>query len=69
MQIKYLRLSVISGFFLLLVLLAANAVVTRRQLSVQVAYQAWMFYTQQVFEPFFTTQKYVGTGLGLGLSR
>jgi len=48
MQTNHKRFSVIAGFVLLLILLAANALVTRRQVAVQVADQAWVVHTQQV---------------------
>src|SRR5271163_3964720 len=48
MQLFYKRFSVITGFFVLLVLLLVNGIVIRRQLGVQVANQAWMSRTQQV---------------------
>ncbi len=48
MQPFYKRFSVITGFFVLLVLLIINGIVIRRQLGVQVANQAWMAHTQEV---------------------
>jgi len=42
------RFSVVSGFVLLLAVLIANAIVTRRQLAVQIANQEWTEHTQQV---------------------
>ena len=48
MQTIHKRFSVILGFILLLVLLLVNAVITRRQLGVQVGDQGWVFHTQQV---------------------
>jgi PAS domain S-box-containing protein len=47
MQNSYQRLSVTLGFSLLLILLIANAVITRRQLGVQVGDQFWVTHTQQ----------------------
>ena len=41
-------LGILLGFVLLLVLLVANAWVTKRQLDVQIADQAWVAHTQQV---------------------
>jgi len=48
MQTAYKRLSVITGFGLLLVLLIANALITRRQLGVQIDSQAWVAHSRQV---------------------
>ncbi len=48
MQTIYKRFSVILGFCLLLVILLANAIVTRRQLAVQVGNQSWVRHTQEV---------------------
>jgi PAS domain S-box-containing protein len=42
------RLSVICGFILLLIVLVANTLVTRRQLGVQIQHQGWVVHTQQV---------------------
>ncbi len=47
MQTSYQRLSVTLGFTLLLSLLIVNAVITRRQLGVQVGDQFWVTHTQQ----------------------
>lgn len=47
MQTSYQRLSVTLGFALLLILLIVNAVITRRQLGVQVGDQLWVTHTQQ----------------------
>jgi len=47
-QTIHQRLSVITGFFLLLLVLVANALITRRQLRVQESNEAWVFHTQQV---------------------
>jgi PAS domain S-box-containing protein len=47
MQTSYQRLSVTLGFTLLLILLIANAFITRRQLGVQVGDQYWVTHTQQ----------------------
>jgi PAS domain S-box-containing protein len=44
----YKRFSVISGFVILLIVLAANAFITKRRLDVQLADQAWVSHTQQV---------------------
>jgi PAS domain S-box-containing protein len=48
MQTFHRRFSVISGFGLLLIVLVANAVITRRQLSVQVGNQVWITHTRHV---------------------
>jgi len=48
MQTAYKRLSVITGFVLLLLLLILNAVITRRQLGVQVESQDGMAHSRQV---------------------
>ena len=47
MQTSYQRLSVTLGFSLLLILLIVNALITRRQLGVQVEDQFWVAHTQQ----------------------
>jgi PAS domain S-box-containing protein len=47
MQTSYQRLSVNLGFLLLLILLIANALITRRQLGIQVGNQAWVTHSQQ----------------------
>jgi PAS domain S-box-containing protein len=44
----YKRFSVVTGFILLLLLLVANSIVLRRQLSVQVTNQVWVYHTQEV---------------------
>ncbi len=48
MQTTHKRFSVITGFVLLLVVLVANAIITARQLRIQVGNQAWVARTQQV---------------------
>ena len=48
MQIFQKRFGIIGGFVLLLILLAANAIVTRRQLDVQVENQYWVAHSRQV---------------------
>jgi len=48
MQTIHQRLSVISGFMLLLVVLIANTVITRQRLSVQAKNQGWVIRTRQV---------------------
>jgi PAS domain S-box-containing protein len=48
MHTSYKRFSVLLGFGLLLMLLLANAFVTRRQLAVQVDNQYWVEHTHQV---------------------
>jgi PAS domain S-box-containing protein len=56
MQPFYKRFSVITGFFVLLVLVVVNGIVIRRQLGVQVANQAWVSHTQQVLLELSDTQ-------------
>ncbi|MGA2650015.1 MAG: CHASE3 domain-containing protein [Terracidiphilus sp.] len=48
MQTFYKRFSVITGFLLLLLLLAANALVMRHQLAIQLQRQDWVSHTRQV---------------------
>ncbi|RSL17157.1 PAS domain S-box-containing protein [Edaphobacter aggregans] len=48
MQTIHKRFSVITGFVLLIAVLAANAIITARQLRIQVANQTWVTRTQQV---------------------
>jgi PAS domain S-box-containing protein len=48
MQNFYKRAGVLTGFVLLLLILIANAFVTRRQLAVQVASQSWVLHSRQV---------------------
>jgi PAS domain S-box-containing protein len=48
MQTFYKRFSVVTGFAVLLVLLAGNAFVLRRQLGVQMERQTWVMHTRQV---------------------
>ncbi len=48
MQLIYKRFGVITGFVLLLILLIANALITRRQLADMVSHQADVEHTQQV---------------------
>jgi len=48
MQPFYKRFSVIAGFVVLLIVLAGNCVVLRRQLSVQVQNQAWFSHAKDV---------------------
>jgi PAS domain S-box-containing protein len=48
MQNFYKRAGVLSGFVLLLLVLIANAFITRRQLAVQVASQNWVLHSRQV---------------------
>jgi PAS domain S-box-containing protein len=48
MQTFHKRFSVITGFGLLVIVLAANAIITRRQLGVQVENQRWLSHTRQV---------------------
>jgi PAS domain S-box-containing protein len=56
MQLIYKRFGVTTGFLLLLALLIANALVTRRQLAVQVSNQAAVKRTQQVLVALGQTQ-------------
>jgi PAS domain S-box-containing protein len=48
MQTFNKRFSVIAGFGLLVIILTANAIITRRQLGVQVEDQVWVGHTRQV---------------------
>jgi PAS domain S-box-containing protein len=48
MQTAYKRLSVITGFGLLLVLLVLNAFITRRELGIQIQNQDWVAHSRQV---------------------
>jgi PAS domain S-box-containing protein len=48
MQTAYKRASVVIGFGLLLVLLIANAFITKRQVDIQVENQEWVAHTRQV---------------------
>ena len=48
MQNLYRRAGVLTGFVLLLLILAANAFITRRQLAVQIANQSWVLHSRQV---------------------
>ena len=48
MQTIYKRFSILFGLALLLIVLVANALITRRQLGVQVESQAWVIHTRQV---------------------
>ena len=50
MQTFQKRLGVITGFVLLILVLTINAIVTRRQLGVQVEDQQWVTHTQQVLQ-------------------
>jgi PAS domain S-box-containing protein len=59
MQHLYKRFSVTIGFLLLLILLIANAMLTRRQLAVQVDDQAWVQHTQQVLLVASQTQAFI----------
>jgi len=56
MQTAYKRLSVITGFGLLLVLLIVNAVVTRRQLGIQIESQGRVAHSRQVLYELSTTE-------------
>lgn len=44
----YKRFSVVSGFLLLLIVLASNAYIVRRQLGTQIDRQVWVLHSQQV---------------------
>ncbi len=48
MEIPYKRVGVVVGFSILLALLVVNAVVTRRQLGVQIGAASWVSHTRQV---------------------
>jgi PAS domain S-box-containing protein len=48
MQDFYKRAGVLTGFVLLLLVLIANAFITRRQLAVQVANQGWVMHSRQI---------------------
>ena len=48
MQNFYKRAGVLTGFFLLLLVLIVNAFITRRQLAVQIANQSWVLHSRQV---------------------
>lgn len=48
MQTFYRRFSVISGFGVLVLVLAANAIITKRQLGVQIENQRWLSHSGQV---------------------
>ena len=48
MQNFYKRAGVLTGFVILLIILIANAFITRRQLAVQVANQSWVLHSRQV---------------------
>jgi PAS domain S-box-containing protein len=48
MRAIYRRFSVISGFVILLVVLAVNALVTRREVGAQIEVHAWIIHTEQV---------------------
>jgi CHASE3 domain sensor protein len=56
MQLIYKRFGVITGFVLLLILLIANAAITRRQLADLVSHQADVEHTQQVLIAINQTQ-------------
>jgi PAS domain S-box-containing protein len=59
MQNSYQRLSVTLGFSLLMILLIVNAVITRRQLGVQVGNQFWVVHTQQTLLELSQTESLV----------
>jgi PAS domain S-box-containing protein len=59
MQTSYQRLSVTLGFTLLLILLIVNALITRRQLGVQVGDQFWVTHTQQTLLELSQTESLV----------
>ncbi len=48
MRAIYRRFSVISGFVILLLVLAVNALVTRREVGAQIEVHAWVVHTEQV---------------------
>ncbi len=51
------RSSIVPGFVLLLIVLAANAIVTIHELRVQVDDQAWVIHSQQVLLVSITRSK------------
>ena len=59
MQLVYKRFGVITGFVLLLILLIANALITRRQLADLVSHQADVEHTQQVLIAVNQTQSLI----------
>ncbi len=59
MQLVYKRFGVITGFVLLLILLIANALITRRQLADLVSHQADVEHTQQVLIAVHQTQSLI----------
>jgi len=59
MQLVYKRFGVITGFVLLLILLIANALITRRQLADLVSHQADVEHTQQVLIAINQTQSLI----------
>ncbi len=48
MQALYKKFSVITGFILLLIILAVNAYITQREVAIQVEHHRWMAHTEQV---------------------
>jgi hypothetical protein len=48
MQSLHRRFSVITGFGLLLIVLVANAIITKRQLGTQVENQLWLSHSRLV---------------------
>ncbi len=56
MQTFYKRFSVITGFAVLLIILVGNALVTRRQLAVQIDNQVGVLHTRQVLSELQQTQ-------------
>jgi PAS domain S-box-containing protein len=59
MQTFHKRFSVITGFGLLVIVLATNAIITRRQLGVQVENQRWLSHTRQVLFELAQTESFL----------
>jgi PAS domain S-box-containing protein len=61
MQAAHKRFGVIAGFVLLLIVLIANAIVTRRQLAVQLANESWVEHTREVLAGLSRTESLLRT--------
>lgn len=48
MRTFYKRFAIVTGFVLLLILLFANTLITKRQLAVQIRHGAWVSHSRQV---------------------
>jgi hypothetical protein len=59
MQTFHKRFSVVTGFGLLVIVLAANAIITRRRLGVQVEGQLWLSHTRQVLFELAQTESFL----------